>query len=444
MLSSAARARQLIRGSYVEGALYACMVGMAEAFALFFAVQQGVSLSQLALLSTLPPLMGSLFQWVMPQLVGNGGIRRAKLVFYIVQIIGLFCLCRAAVSENLFPWLFSALSLYWIGGMTSGPFWLQWAVNQIPSQAFGSFLSKRNAFVAFCTLAAYISAAAFLNLRSSPEDFLIVFAFGTLSRILSFLSQASISKIQIEWSRYRPEVTGDRQTLARSPVMWMIALTVLFKIAVTTSTPFFLPYMVQELKFGVLEYVALTSIPFVGRFVFLSGWGRASNDFRPFIGLQIACIGIALIPAMWAYTNNFYFYMFLELFSGVLWGGFELCSVLIVQRFRPSSTLRTLGLHMSLMSAASVLGALLGSRWMQSSGYTYQDLFLLSSSLRLFVAATMVIVFLRLPMTRVRLKVYGEYLSTVLSLRPSFANVGRLLMAPRRTRNPHQSKKNRF
>ncbi len=434
MKSLAARTRQLIGTSYMEGAFYAFMVGMAEAFALFFAVKQGIALDKLALLSTLPPLLGSLSQWLMPQIVPSSGVRKAKLAFYVVQIVGLVCLCRAATAENYFAWLFVALSLYWVGGMTSGPFWLQWIVNEIPSRAFGSFLSKRNAFVALCTLSAYITTASFLNVRSAPTDFLIVFAFGTLSRFFSFLCQVGLSRMHIDWNRLRTELPQEAQNGLRAPILYMIALTATFRAAVAVSTPFFLPYMVKELKFGVLEYVALTSIPFVGRFLFLSGWGRASKDLRPFVGLQIACIGISVIPAIWAYNRHFGVYMVLELCSGLLWGGFELCSVLLVQRYRPNNPLRTLGLHMSLMSAASVVGAWFGSRWMQSGGHSYQDLFLLSSSLRLSVAAIMVLVFLRLPTTRVRLRVYGEYLTTVLSLRPSFANIGRMLAAPRRSR----------
>lgn len=437
MKTCSTRCRRLVRASYFEGAFYALMVGMAETFALFYAVKQQIPLTQLALLSTLPILMGSMSQWIMPQLIRNDGIRRAKLAFYLVQIAGLFCLCRSVMSEDYFPWLFAALSLYWIGGLTSGPFWLQWMVNEVPSKAFGGFLSKRNAFVALCTLIAYISTAAYLNDHTASKDFLIIFAIGTTARIASFGCQVLLSRSRIGWPQRRGEISVARVEQLRAPIVWMICLTALFKTVVTMASPFFLPYMINDLHFGIMEYVALTAIPFVGRFLFLAGWGRASQDMRPFIGLQIACIGIAVIPAMWASVPPFFVYILLELAGGVLWGGFELCTILIIQRFRPKNTLRTLGLHMSLMSAGSVLGAYGGSLFMQNPAHSYRDLFMLSSSLRLTVAALIVIVFFKMPITRVRLKVYGEYLTTVLSLRPSFSQVGRMLAIPRRT----QSKK---
>jgi hypothetical protein len=431
METCAQQCRNLIRSSYLEGALYAVMVGTAESFALFFAVKHEMPLHQLALLSTVPILLGSVSQWLMPLIVPQRFLRFAKLSFYLVQILGLIFLCLATQHKNLFPWLFAALSLYWVGGLSAGPFWLEWIAKEVPSKTFGAFLSKRNAFVSFCTLLAYVSAAFYLNLHAEADNFLIVFGMGSVARFGSFLSQWTLSSKHIEWRFHRTASRSHKTPLPFKPIFWMMALTVIFKFAVSLSSPFFLPFMVQELHFGIFKYVALTSIPFVGRFLFLEGWGRASSDLRPFVGVQISCIGIAFIPALWASFPNFWFYILLELFSGMLWGGFELCTILIIQRFLVRNTLPMMGLHMSLMSASSVLGALYGSRLMEKYS-SYETLFMISSASRMFVAAVMVIIFLKIPATRTRLRVYSQYLSTVLSLRPSLANVGRMIWARRR------------
>jgi len=431
METSASKCRRLIRSSYLEGALYAVMVGMAEAFALFFAVKREMPLDELAILSTLPILMGSVSQWLMPVIVPPHKLRSSKLFFSLVQIAGLTLLCVATQQENLFPWMTAALSLYWIGGLSAGPFWLEWISKEVPSKAFGSFLSKRNAFVSICTLIAYISAAAFLNNNTQARDFLIVFALGTIARFASFICQWMLSRATIDWSRKKNYGRPHKTPLPFKPILWMIVLTVLFKFAVSVSSPFFLPFMVKELKFGIIEYVSLTSIPFLGRFLFLAGWGRASDSIRPFLGVQISSLGIAFIPALWVWLPNFWLYAGLELLSGVLWGGFELCTILILQRFLQKNTLRMMGIHMSLMSAASVIGALTGS-WLMKSQNSFQELFLISSGARIVIAIAMILIFLRIPSTKTKLKVYAQYLTTALSLRPSLANVGRMISARRR------------
>ena len=83
------------------------------------------------------------------------------------------------------------------------------------------------------------------------------------------------------------------------------------------------------------------------------------------------------------------------------------------------------------MSAASVIGALTGS-WLMKSQNSFQELFLISSGARIVIAIAMILIFLRIPSTKTKLKVYAQYLTTAVSLRPSLANVGRMISARRR------------
>ncbi len=426
--------RKVIRGSYWEGTFYALMVGLAESFALFYAVQHKLPLDQLALLSTVPVLLGSLAQWTVPQLAGRFGVRNLKLAAYLLQVAGLALLAASTQFDFFFPWLFAALILYWIGGMASGPLWLEWISTQVPPTIFRGFLSRRNAYVAFCTVSAYIATAVFLQAHGSRDAFLLVFSLGFVSRLCSFFFQAALSRSTALFTRAEgkravpaPEAAAQNRAVKR-----MIVCTTLFKTVVSFSSPFFLPYMIQELHYTLLQYVALTSVPFLGRFLFLNGWGRASTALRPFIGIQIAAAGIAMVPALWASFPLFHVYLGFELASGLLWGGFELCTVLIIQKFWTGSRLKALGVHMSLMSLGSVLGAFCGSKLL-SAGLSYQKLFYASSCLRACAVIVMILAFRRLPQTRFRLRVYGEYLSTVLSLRPSISNVGRLLFVRRKS-----------
>jgi MFS family permease len=425
--------RQVIRGSYWEGSFYALMVGLAESFALFYAVKKQLPLEQLALLSTVPILLGSLTQWFVPMLAARFGVRRTKLGAYLLQVVGLLLLALSTRFQFFFPWLFGALVLYWIGGMASGPLWLEWISTQVPPTLFRSFLSRRNAYVAFCTVATYIATAFFLQAHDHPDAFLLVFSLGLLARILSFVTQLSISGGEALFTRAEGKraVAPPQAAEQNRAVKRMIVCTTLFKTVVSFSSPFFLPFMVQELDYSLLQYVTLTSAPFLGRFLSLSGWGRASHAFRPFLGVQIASLGIAVVPALWATFSLFPFYLGLEFMSGLLWGGFELCTVLIIQQFWTGTRLKALGVHMSLMSAGSVLGAFCGSRLLDA-GLGYEKLFYLSSALRGSAVLIMVLAFWRLPQVRFRLHAYGEYLSTVLSLRPSLSNVGRLIFVRRK------------
>ncbi len=428
----------MIRRSYYEGLMYALMVGCTESFALYHAATTGIALSKIAILSTVPALLGSVCQWLLPRWIDARNLRAFKLLFYFIQALGLAMLAYSTQVQNPYLLMLFSLCLYWIGGMASGPLWLEWMRKAVPSLCMANFLSKRNGVVALATLCCYLTTALFLQRSTGSQAFLIAFSVGALSRLAALGTQFWLTREALEWPREK-RLSADPVNLSgdfRKAVIWVVALTSAFKFSVATASPFFLPYMTRDLGFGVMTYVILTSIPFLGRFLFMSGWGRASTDMRPFIGMQVACAGIALLPAMWIWFPSFSTLMLLELCSGLLWGGFELCSVLILQRFSgPGAVLKWIAFHQATMNICAVIGALLGS-YLLENNFNYQQVFYLSSGLRMIVVIVLIVALRRQPATSSRFRVYRTYLNTVLSLRPSMANVGRVLSAGRpRKRN---------
>jgi len=266
------------------------------------------------------------------------------------------------------------------------------------------------------TLVAYLSTGLLVQDKKDALTFAAVFAVGLLSRITSFGTQWLISlplRRPDLHARLFKESEPKHQVSLKKEVIWMFAFTVLFRFCSNFASPFFLPFMVNQLGYTLLAYIVLSAIPFLGRFVFLAGWGRASTDVKPFIGLQLCCLGIAVVPALWAAYQNYFFFLSLEVLSGSFWGGFELCSILIIQRYWKGNTMRAIGLHLALMNLAALLGARVGV-WLLEHG-TYERAFYISSAARLIVTTLMIVAFSRMPATRQTLKVYGQYLLDVFS-----------------------------
>lgn len=430
----AERARRIIKLSYLEGAFYAAMVGCSETFALFYATKAGLSLSEIGLLSSFPILLGSIFQWITPRIKPTKYQHRRTLVFYGIQVVGLLLLCLAVLEpNNKFPLLLAALCLYWIGGMTSGPLWLGLMSHRVPNFAIASFLSMRNAFVSAVTLAFYLGSAFFLEFTSVDQKFLMVFAIGALARALALATQAKLGNIDVSWKEQPHEQKEQTHEKFRKCVMCVLVLTVVFKFAVALSSPFFTPFMIREKGFGVLDYVLLTSIPFLARFLFLKGLGRASINVRAFAGIQVSCLVIAIIPSLWATFQSYAAFLVFELIGGIFWAGFELSLILIIQRYSPRNPLNTQSAHMAAMNGAMLLGALVGGSLLDS-GMSYESMFLLSSGCRSLIALGLLICLTRFAMTKFQFHDYRSYLATVMSLRPSMSAIGRLLAVPSRAR----------
>lgn len=433
--TSSQEARIFIKKSYLEAACYAFMVGATESFALFYAVQKNLSVEKLALLSTLPILVGSLGQWLVPWFCRPNKLRTFTLLSYAFQLVGLVLLCVATFQEHFFPWLFSALCFYWLGGMTSAPLWLEWVGGQIPPSVFRNFLCRRNAFVSGVTLITYLASAIFLQKQLSGQSFLIVFSLACASRFVGFLLQAEMSRSAAIFSEKKTQSLAVSEKSRQKKALLVLFLgCFLFKFSVNLSSPFFLPYLVKQMHFSLLEYTLLTSVPFLGRFLFLANWGRAAFGIRPVLGVQIAALGIAINPILWTLATKSYHLVGLELISGIMWGGFELCTILSLQCFCSGKAIRVVGAFMALSNLGALLGGLCGAQIFHWLG-SFHSLFVVSTQVRLLAALLMVLMFIQIKDLRFRVRHYGEFLITTLSPRLSLSNSGRVLFIRQRIRH---------
>jgi hypothetical protein len=406
------------------------MIGTAETFAFIFAVRAGVPASSLGWLATLPVFLGALFQWILPQWIPFSRLKISILFCHFVQIAGLVVLAASVFwTQAVVPFLMLGLSLYWIGGMLSGPLWLDWMSPWLPYQRFTKFLSRRNTWVAVSTLAAYVLTAVLIHTRLDLEVFLIPFAIAVVARLVSvgLVLQQTPPQTKSETHLAPPPQIGE----ASKPIWIMILVTALFKFSTNTASPFFISYMLEELHFSLLGYVFITSIPFVARAVFITRWGEASRQLRPYVGLQLTMFGIAVNSLLWSLSPNYYYLMGVEFLSGLMWGGFDLCAVLIIQNLWPGSARALVGLHLALMSFMSLLGSWVGGEMLKAQ-MEFTTLFQWSSLFRVSCALLLTFLLARIPETRASLRIYGSYLSTLLTVRPSLGVIGRMIPLRRR------------
>jgi hypothetical protein len=426
--------RKNLRLTYVDGFFYAIMVGTAESFAIFYGLQRGLNIEEIAIVSTFPILIGALSQWIIPFFIANHQLKSGIILSVALQLFGLIGFLYLPFAENIFFPLLISLIFYWIGGMVAGPLWLDWVSPWLPHRSFTTYLSRRNGILSLITLISFVSSAFLIHFSGYTLAFLLVFILALVARMGSlfvFFKQQNPEEIK---KKTRAIDLAMPLVWAKKPVYIIIALTTLFRFAANTSGPFFMPYMVQELKLNLLDYVFLSAIPFAGRWLYLSRWGTVAKKFRPFIVLQVTMFGIAINPILWTLGNHMSWLAIIELYSGIMWSGFELCTILIIQNFWPGSARRLIGFHLALMSLFSLLGAWIGSQIHSHRG-NYHELFLISSTIRIFIAIAAVAALATVKETRYRLSVYGDFLSTMLSLRPSLANIGRIIPLRRTVKN---------
>lgn len=414
----------ITRMSFVEGALSTLMVGFGETVALTYLSSLHMSGATLGILATVPPAIGAVCQAVMPFMFKRKSVVSITLAAVALQIVGLVLLGISFLAPTLNVWNVGiAFTAYWIGGMCGGAPWQEWISQLVDGSIQNRFFARRAAFLSLILLMCYFIVGFVLNNRLDKTWVSISIFAAVLCRILGFITLyrhprpvqnglTTEKKLPSGLSPWRERVTG--QTLALS--LWRLSLFAMaFRVAVCLSGPFFAPYMLQELQHDTLTYFSLTGIPLMVRVVFMANWGRLLDEKRIFEGLLICILGISILPILWVWGDSNSSLTVWQVLSGLVWSGYELMMLIFIQRLYPHAIMRSLAVFLAASSLGNAIGGYLGG-YIHDQGYSYHDLFTLSTILRLATGVVFLAYLRRCHAFRLRDLQLRAGMATVLSL----------------------------
>jgi MFS family permease len=150
----------------------------------------------------------------------------------------------------------------------------------------------------------------------------------------------------------------------------------------------------------------------------MSNWGTILDRAWALEGVAICGLGISVLPAMWTLSNSFWWIVGLQVWSGHVWAGFEVLSVLLVQRMFPHVIVRALAVTFAAGTAGSAIGGLVGGQLLEW-GLSIPQLFRVSSIVR-FSAVLSLLMYLRMQGAfRFRTLRIPESARELLSLQPT-------------------------
>lgn len=417
--------------SYIEGAFFAMMVGSSESFVMAYLSAYRFPTFQIALASTLPIFVASFLSALIPNFVSSPRIKSSVELSVGTQILGLIGFCSFVIFKLDFAFLLLSLCLYWVGGTLAAPLWLDWMAGWLPISKLRSFHSRRNSFVMVITVVTFLSSSFLFQSFDKEFSFLLLFIVGLGSRIVSLVL------LQFQTSPQAAHTTHSsfdevRKLKAKPWLLHALLVLVFFKFTVGTSSPFFIPYKLTDLKLPISMYIWLTALPFVGRALILHQIGYARNSISAIAGLKIAIFSIALLPIMYAFSRDRIPLGLTELFGGAAWGLFEISLIVYIQSQFKGRARSITGLHNCIMAGGAALGALFGSHLLELFDQSFFWLFAASTIFRFSSFLAVVWIFRRHPQLSASPSDYRTVLSSVLSLRPSLASTGRIFLTRKR------------
>ena len=391
-----------MRLSLADALFYALMVGAGEVYFLADAVRLGATPLQQALVITVPLFIGTLGPLMALAFLGR--FRRRKPVVVsaaAAQALTLLSIVAIDLRGSLSPNLLIALaSAYQVFSQAAGTAWASWYGDVVPARIRGRYFATRNRIAQVATSVSLLLAGLSLQ-RLEPGSagsvaagagglgYAVTFGAAALFRMVSVLLLAASPEPAAELITNRHETLSFARSSEALPVRRILAFAATLQLSVYLASPYFGPFMLDELKLSYTQYMAGSVAVVLLKFASLPSWGRLVDRYGARAVFLLAAVLVALVPLPWLWTRGIAMVIIAQSFSGLSWGGHELSQFSLLLESSPTrSRLHVFAMMSMLTGFAQLLGSLLGGWLLAAVDRRFAVLFIVSAASRLAIAMT--------------------------------------------------------
>jgi MFS family permease len=358
-----------LRRSLKDAVAYSAMAGFGETYFSAFSVFLKASTAQIALISALPPLLGSLAQLFSAWLGNRTGWRKSIILTGVY--LQVFSWLPIIVLPLLFPEHAIALfilciSFYFACAHLVVPQWSSLMGDLVPEHIRGRYFSGRTRLATVTSFISLIAGGLLLNTFDGHGlplyGFVSSFAIAAIARLLSAaylrgMHDPPRQAVVIEM----PSLSTIWQRIHRSPFARFSLFVALMQFSVAIASPFFTVYMLRDLSFSYFMFMTNTATSVIVQFLNLSMWGKISDQFGNRVILACTGLVIPAMPILWLFSADYVYLIIVQAFSGLVWSGFSLSTSNFIYDLVPSPKRATyVAYHNVLGSTGVFFGALLG------------------------------------------------------------------------------------
>lgn len=372
------------------------MVGLGETYLPAFILALGMGEVNSGLIAAVPLMAGAFIQLVSPFMVQMLGSYRRWVVTCVSIQCALFLPFIAAALTGRLPSAaaFLLAALYWGAGMGAGPAWNGWMGRNISILVRTHFFAKRTRYTQVGTLIGFMLGGVLLHLLPEGKKtlgFAALFALAFFSRLFSVRQLAKQTEDPESLVDFKPPSPLSlfhtlRQNRAGAHLFLYVFL---LQFGVYISSPYFTPYMLEQLKVGYLGYVALVSTSYIAKILFLPAMAAYARRRGTRSLMWLGGMGVVLLPIAWLVSSKLPYLILLQFVSGFFWSAYDLAfPLLVLETIGEKDRMNVLVLHNFCQSTVIVTSALIGAAFLDGLGrtpYAYGVIFALSTILR-FVA----------------------------------------------------------
>jgi MFS family permease len=361
-----------MRLGVIEGVCWAIMVGFGETYFLANALRLGSTTLEQALIVTLPLALGAIGPLIALRLLYKAPRRRPVVVaLTTLQSAVLLAMAGADTIGVLDPTNLILLAcLYQMCSQGANTAWSSWYGDLVPAELRGRYFAGRNRAVHISTAAAVLAGGLLLQ-RLEPSAIIQAgsgVGFRTIL-VLAALARASSAMLLAR----SPEplfrgVAGPRRTARflrtdRGSSAWrLLAFGAAVQLGTYVASPYFVPFMLQELRLTYFEYTMATLAVVAAKSIFLPAWGRLVDTHGARAVYPLAALLTAMIPIPFILSQGIVLVIVGQMLSGMSWAGYELSFFsLVLESSYKRTRMPVVAAQNILNGSAQLLGGLVGA-----------------------------------------------------------------------------------
>ncbi len=366
------RIKKSLDVSIKEGSFAAVTNSFGNSYFSPYALALNATSSQIGILSGLSSLLPGIIQLHSSKLVEKYSRKKIAMLAAFFQALMLLPIIALAyffyVGYDVSWFLIGAIALFYCAGAVIHPVWFSWMGSLVAKEERGRYFSKRNKISGFFGLTTMILAALILDFSRTLG--LVLVGFGILFLTASIFRFITVFLFK---QQYEPHLKVRKkdyfsfwQFLKKAPYTPFGVFTIFtafMMFAKNIAGPFFAVYMLKDLGFSYIWFMAITVSGTVFQLVFYPLLGKYSDNFGNVSLLRVACFSLILTPLLWLVSANPLYLMIVPgLVGGFAWAGFHLATNNYIYD-SVSQEKRTFGLsyHNLLVGVGLFTGASLGS-----------------------------------------------------------------------------------
>ncbi|HCI44570.1 MAG TPA: hypothetical protein DE315_03445 [Candidatus Omnitrophica bacterium] len=395
-MDAAAKKKSLDISLY-KGAFGVLTTGFTQEFFTPFILFLGATARHVGILNGALNLFSSLIQLFSAEIVERFKSRKKMVsVFIIVQLAALSVIVALTIAGRMHYWIFIVLAVLFVAaGTFFQPAWASFLCDLVGENKRGEYFGWRSRNLGLLGVAGMIAGGLILHRmeqRNLLYGFCLLFGLGLLSRLFSFLSLQRMAEPQSTYNK--EDVFSFLQfflRLKKSNFAKFVLFVSAMNFSVNLAAPYFAVFMLQDLSFNYFLYAMVTIAAPLTLYLTVRRWGRHADQVGSLKVLRLTSKCFPLIPLLWVVDQTPWYLLMVEMFSGFLWAGFNLCAAnFIYDAASPQKRTRCIAYFNVVNGFALACGALLGGfmvRYLPPLfGHKILMLFFISAMLRLAAA----------------------------------------------------------